>query len=343
MKRAGISLLLLLLLLTGCGKETGSSDAQPVQQDFFAMNTYMSVTAYGEQAEQALEAVQERTEVLEHLWSVTDAESEIYQINHSAGKPVTVSDETAELISYTLEMAEETGGALDPTIYPALTAWGFTTDVHRVPSSEELAGLLNLVNYQKINLEGNTITLPAEMMIDLGAVGKGYASDEAAQIMTDAGISSALLDFGGNIMLIGSKPDGSDWRLGLKNPFEQGNLGVLSVSDCAVVTSGNYENYFVGEDQKTYGHILDPSTARPVDNDLASVTIIAKSGSLCDALSTAIFVMGLDDGIEYWRSRGDFELLMITREGDIYLTEEIEQDFTLEKSIPDRKVNVIER
>lgn len=330
MKRAGISLLLLfVMLLTGCGNESVFSGDQPVKQDFFAMNTYISVTTYGEQAEQALQAVQERTETLEHLWSVTDTESEIYQINHSAGKSVTVSDETTELISFTLEMAEKTGGALDPTIYPVLTAWGFTTDIHRVPSSEELASLLKLVDYKKINLERDTITLPAEMMIDLGAVGKGYASDEAVQLMRDMNITSALLDFGGNIMLIGSKPDGNDWRIGIKNPLGEGSLGVLSISDCAVVTSGNYENYFIGENGNTYGHIIDPSTGLPVNNDLAAVTIIAKDGKLCDALSTALFVMGAEQAADYWRANGGFEMLLVTNHNEILLTEGIAERFCL--------------
>ena len=179
------------------------------------------------------------------------------------------------------------------------------------------------------------------MELDLGAVGKGYAGDLAAEILKDRGITSALLDIGGNIQAIGSWPDGSDWRLGIRNPFGEGQVGVLSVSDRAVVTSGNYERYFVGDDDQTYGHIIDPSTGYPADTGLASVTIIAEEGKVGDALSTAMFVKGPQEAEEYWRAHQDFDMLMITEDGEIRLTEGIQDSFTLSGSFANMEVQVI--
>ena len=219
----------------------------PDTRDFFAMNTYIRLEAYGNGAADALALAQARIEELEGLWSVTDEVSEIYALNHSGGQPVSVSDDTAAVVSFALEMAEETAGALEPTIYPVLTAWGFTTDEHRVPSREEIDRLLASVNYRRVSVNGNTVQLEPGMMLDLGAVGKGYASDEVEELLRAEGVTSALLDLGGNIVMIGSRPDGSDWRLGLQSPFENDTVGVLTASDCAVVTSGNYENFFTAD------------------------------------------------------------------------------------------------
>ena len=179
-------------------------------------------------------------------------------------------------------------------------------------------------------------------MIDLGAVGKGYAGDEAAQILRERGITAALLDIGGNIQAIGTKPDGSDWRVGLKDPFSGGVLGIIQVSDVAVVTSGNYERFFTGEDGKVYGHIIDPETGHPVENGIASVSVIASEGKLCDALSTALFVMGLENAQDYWRQRRNFEMILIMEDGDIYLTEGIRDSFSLNSEYRNMKINVID-
>ena len=176
--------------LTACsgqsGSQAGTSAGDPVQREFFAMDTYMTLTAYGDEAEAALEKAQTEVEKLESEWSVTNESSEIYQMNHSQGSPVTLSDDTADIVSFALEMAKETGGDLDPTIYPVLAAWGFTTDENRIPSQEELDGLLANVGYERVELDGNTVQLPEGMEFDLGAVGKGYAGDRLAELLKEA-------------------------------------------------------------------------------------------------------------------------------------------------------------
>lgn len=306
------------------------------------MDTYMTFTAYGMDAEAAVLAAEDKIRELEALWSVTDENSDIYAVNHSAGQTVTIDQKTAELVSFALDMAEKTNGVLEPTIYPVLTAWGFTTGENRIPTEIELAGLLDKVGYEKVKLNENQIQTEPGSMIDMGAVGKGYAGDEAAQVLRERGITAALLDIGGNIQAIGTKPDGSDWRVGLKAPFSGNVLGIFQISDMAVVTSGNYERFFVGDDGKTYGHIVDPATGRPVENGIASVSIIASEGKLCDALSTALFVMGLEQAKEYWRQHKDYEMILIMEDGNIYLTEGIRDRFSLNSDYKDMNINVID-
>lgn len=337
-------IMCFLLLLSGCAqKDKNDGVSQEHTASFFAMDTYIEFTAYGENTEIALTQAQDKITELERLWSVTDENSDIYSVNHAEGKPVEVSDETAELLEFALQMAERTDGALEPTVYPVLTAWGFTTEENRIPSEEELAELLPLVGYTNIRQDGNTVQLSSGMMLDFGAVGKGYAGDVAADILREHGITSALLNIGGNIRTVGSKPDGTDWRLGLRDPTGAGHVGILQVSDLAVVTSGNYERYFIGEDGKQYGHIIDPATGYPVNNGLLSVTVIAKEGKLCDTLSTALFVMGLDKATEYWRQYQDFDMIMITESGDIYLTEGISDRFTLDSDHDNMRVHEINK
>ena len=247
------------LLLSGCAGQ-GDDAGDAAQSRFFGMDTDISITAYGKNAEEALTDAQSKVAELEKLWSVTDENSDIYTINHSQGRPVNVSEETEEILSFALGMAKQTDGALEPTIYPALTAWGFTTGENRIPDKSELEEILNNVGYGNVRLSGNEVTLPNGMELDLGAVGKGFAADEVSKVLKQAGVTSALLDLGGNIQLIGTKPDGTDWKIGLRDPFGESYMGVLSISDRAVVTSGNYERFFIGEDGKQYGHILDPAT-----------------------------------------------------------------------------------
>lgn len=341
-----ITSLLCSVCLSACSTSgaggAGAASREPTRREFFAMDTYMTFSAYGEGAEQALQEAEEEIYRLESEWSVTDEGSEIYQVNHSGGTPVDLSDETAQIVRFALDMAEETSGDLDPTIYPVVEAWGFTTDENRIPGQEELQTLLGNVGYEKVELEGNQIRLPDGMELDLGAVGKGYAGDLAAELLKEDGVTSALLDIGGNIQAVGSRPDGSAWRIGLRSPFEEGQIGVLEISDRAVVTSGNYERYFVGEDGREYGHIIDPKTGYPADNEMASVTIIAEEGKTADALSTSMFVKGLSGAEEYWRAHQDFDMILITEDGQVYVTEGIENSFTLNSSFANMELHVME-
>ena len=348
MKKITITVFLIIMtaVLSGCsdGKSDSDMNSTPVSCDIFAMDTYMNIKVYdGDNAETALNEASDRISELEKMWSVTDESSEIYSINHSSGASVTVSDETAELLDYSLRISDLTNGALDCTMYPILTAWGFTTSNYQIPAETELSALLENTGYEKVKLDGNAVTIPEDMQIDMGAVAKGYTGDLITEVLKENGITSALLDLGGNIQTIGTKPDGTQWKLGLRSPFDEGSFATLEVTDCAVITSGGYERYFVGEDGETYWHILDPATGKPAHSGLISVTIVGKEGRLCDALSTSLFVMGLDKAETLWREREDFEMVLVTDDGKIYLTEGLEDQFTLNEMYGNLQVEVIRR
>lgn len=333
----------LVLGCTACGSRQTEdiSPGEEISTGLFAMDTYLNLTAYGEKAEAALEQAQNRIRELESLWSVTDEHSEIYAANHSGGNPVTVSNDTADLVRYALDMAKRTNGSLEPTLYPVLTAWGFTTDRFQIPAREELDRLLEQVDYTKISLDGAALTVPDGMQLDLGAVGKGYAADETAAVLRENNVESALLDFGGNILTIGTKPDGSLWRVGVRDPDSEGNLGVLEIADQSVVVSGGYEKFFVGEDGERYWHILDPATGAPARSGLVQTAVVSDESKRCDALSTALFVMGLDDAIRYWREHQDFEMILLAENRTIYVTEGLSHVFSLAAGQEGRELRII--
>lgn len=330
----------VLLLFTGCGNDStpAVSDSvkaklgisgEPQSISEFAMDTYMTVTVYDGETETALEKAQEEIKRLEKLWSVTDEESEVYKLDHAAGETVTVSSETAELIAFAQEMFGKTDGSLDISLYPVVAEWGFTTGEYKIPDDETITALLKNTDCSKITVDGCDVTLPAGMSIDLGSLGKGVTGDRLSQVLKDNGVTSALLDLGGNIQAVGSKPDGSDWKIGLKSPFGEDNIAKLEVSDKCVITSGGYERYFVGEDGETYWHILDPKTGRPARNGIISATIIGSEGRLCDALSTSMFVMGEEKAVELWRSMGGFDMILITDDGRLIMTEGLKDSLTM--------------
>lgn len=333
---------LSLLLCAGCGIAAASARTQTAERRFFAMNTYIAIQASGAEAEAALREAEDLVFRLEGQLSVTDAGSEIYAANHSQGQSVPVSPDTEELISFALSMAEKTSGALDPTIYPVLTAWGFTTEERRVPAQSEIDALLPQVDYGQIQLSEGQLTVPQKAAVDLGAVAKGYTGDRVAALLKEQGVTSALINLGGNVQAVGQKPDGSAWRIGVRDPFSEQNLGVLEVEDCAVVTSGGYQNYFFGDDGAVYWHILDPETGYPARTGLASVTVVAPEGKQCDALSTALFVMGLEEALDYWQTTGGFDLILVTEDRHIYVTAGLADTFTLGKNAGDFAVEMVE-
>lgn len=337
--------LSLSFLFCGCtGKITNSAGANEKVKEtknVFAMNTYITLTAYGEKAGTALDEAEDRIKNLESLLSVTDENSEIYAVNHSSGTPVRLSSDTERILSFALDMAQKTNGALEPTIYPVLTAWGFTTESYQIPTREKINQLLQSVDFHRVQIKNHSLALPDGMQLDLGAVAKGYTGDEIANLLKNSGVTSAIINLGGNVQTIGTRPDGSMWRVGLKAPDADGHIGILEVSDCAVITSGGYQKYFIGEDGKQYHHIIDPATGRPAESGLVFVTIIGKEGKLCDALSTALFVMGTEDAILYWKQYGDFEMILLTDKDEIYITEGLENRFTLQKEYNSYPVTVI--
>lgn len=309
----------LLLLPYGC------APAQPLERTFFAMDTVMTLRLYQGGDGSLLDRAEARVRELEGLWSVTDGASEISTLNHDGSAEL--SPETADLLRTALDMCRRTDGALDISTYPVLRAWGFTTGEYSVPGGEAIAALLPLVDYGRVALEAGAAALPPGMEIDLGSVAKGYTGDALAALLKQGGAASALLDLGGNIQAVGSKPDGSPWRVAIRDPAGDGNIGVVEVADQVVVTSGGYERYFE-EDGVRYWHIIDPATGWPARSGLTSVTVVGESGLLCDGLSTALFVMGREGALEHWRQHRDFEAVLVSEDGSVTITAGLEGRFT---------------
>ena len=310
------ALLSAAFLLTGC---SGAPAQEPETATFFAMDTAMDFTVYGDAA--LLDEAETLIGSLEEQVSVTDEHSDIYAIDHTGSG--SLSGNAAELMEQALELCRRTGGALDISVYPIVRAWGFTTGSYQIPDEETIQSLLPLVDYTQIQYDAATgvVTLPEGMEIDLGSVAKGYAGQLAAQMLRNSGVESALLNLGGNVQTVGAKPDGSPWQIGIKDPQGEDAMMVLSVEDQAVVTSGGYERYFE-QDGQTYWHVMDPSTGHPADSGLISVTIVGDEGVVCDGLSTALFVMGKKEALEYWKKHSEeFDAILVTKDGEITVTQ----------------------
>lgn len=312
----GICLLLL------CSCQNNSSDNDIVKEnsiDLFAMDTYMYVKVYGNDTNNLLNLVKSEIVSLEKLFNVNDSDSDISNINNN--NIAMVSNDTISIINKALEISKETNGALDISVYPILKEWGFTTGTYKIPNNDTINNLLQYVDYTQIKVDNNNVSIPQNFAIDLGSVAKGYTSDKIVNILMDNGITSALIDLGGNIQTIGTKLDGTLWSIAVKNPIDiEKNICIIKVDDKAVITSGNYERYFTGEDGKNYCHIIDTKTGKPAENGLISVTIIGDSGLICDALSTSLYVMGKDKAIEYCKYHNDFNAILITSDMEVFIT-----------------------
>ena len=319
MKRI-VTVVVCLALLCGCAKNTS---AERHTKTVFAMDTVMELSIYGDE-ELLTDAVNIISDA-ENRLSVTLPDSEIYRLNEKGHEKV--SENTYALLKQALELCELTGGALDISIYPVVKAWGFTTDEHRVPNADALHTLLQSVDYSKIELQDeNAVLLGDNMQIDLGSVAKGWLGDAILDYFRSNGVESAMLDLGGNVQALGAKPDGSPWRVAVTDPSGDGYAGVVEITDKAVITSGGYERYFE-QDGIRYHHIIDPTTGYPANSELLSVTIIGESGVTCDALSTALFVMGLDKAEDFWKRNDGFEVIFIT-DSEIFITEGLTSVFS---------------
>lgn len=319
-------LIFICFLLMSCSQKMESTS-------FTAMDTYMTVKSYGRSAAAANQLVQREVERLEGILSTTIEGSDVYKINNSdveVSVKIPVRVETACLIERGAEFYKITGAAFNPALYPVIREWGFTTGEYKVPSDEKIRELLQYTDFSTVVESTQIISRPAGLQLDFGAIGKGYAGDRAIEILRETGVKSALLDFGGNIQVLGSKPDGSDWTVGIKNPWGGQPVAAVKLRDACMITSGGYERFFTGEDGKKYIHIFDSKTGRPVENDLESVTIICREGIYGDALSTSLFVMGLDKAIDFWKSRDrDFDFVIITKDKSLVYTAALEKSISI--------------
>lgn len=319
---AGVAAALLLCLALRWRQ------GQVCQEQLFAMDTVMRFTAYGPHARAAVSAAMAEVERLDALLSTGNPDSEVSRLNRDGGG--TVSADTLALLKASARIYEDTGGLFDCSVYPLMELWGFPSGEYQVPSDGEITAALALVDGSRVRTEGeDRAVLEAGQRIDFGGIAKGYAAQRVIEIYQAHGVKSGMVSLGGNVQTLGTKPDGSPWRIGVRDPegVQGAYLGVLPVTDRAVVTSGGYERYFQ-QDGQTYIHILDPRSGRPAESDLLSVTVVSSDGTAADGLSTALFIMGREGAARYWRDHSeDLELVLVARDGAVYVSPGLQDSY----------------
>ncbi len=298
------------------------STPQLYRQSQFMLDTFVEMTVASldnQEAHNAMSAAYEEIHRIEALLSRYQSESQIYEINQHAGedKAVRVNREVVEIVQRSLWYADLTDGVFDITIGPVIDLWGIGTEHERVPNTAELQHILQSVDYRQIEIQGEqAIRLPyPEMKLDLGGIAKGYSIDQAIEVLQRHNITSALLNAGGDIRCIGTKPDGTPWRIGIQHPRKSGILGVVQLQDAAIATSGDYERFFF-RDNARFHHIFNPRTGIPA-GECQSVTILAKTAEVADVFATAVFVMGPENGLAFIEERTDIEGMIIRADGEI--------------------------
>ena len=306
--------LLVILLLLLCGGCTAEKELPKVSEVGFYLDTVITLTAYTEDNQVLKDAMKECGRY-EQILSRTIEGSDVWQINHAGGEPVEVSNDTAAILRCAAEVSGMSGGAFDVTIATASTMWDFTSGGAVLPDAEALTEAVKLVDYTKVRLEGNTVTLPEGLMIDLGGIAKGYIADQVKAYLEKHGVEHAILSFGGNIVAIGKKPDGHDWKVGIQDIDKPTGEYMLVAANRggSTVTSGIYERGFELNGVR-YHHLLNPKTGWPEQNELASVTILSDGSMEGDALATAAFVLGTEKGLELIESLEGIEAVFIARD-----------------------------
>lgn len=316
--RTAVLCLLGVVLLSGC-----KSTPAAIRRTEFLMDTDITITAYGPGAKKAVPAAFEEIRRVADLMNANDPNSEVALINKNAGiKPVKVSPETFKLLELCQRYSELSGGAFDITVRPLVELWGIGKKDKFVPSDEEIRQVLQLVDYRKVVLDPKerTVFLPVlGMGVDLGGVAKGYGADRAREVLRENNVLSALIDAGGNMWTVGVRPDGKKWRIAIRHPRKEISSGVLAIlpnQDLTLVTSGDYERYFL-RDGVRYHHIFDPHTGFPARSSL-STTIVGTNSAEADILSTAVFVLGAEKGLALIRQLGHVGTIIVTPESEVF-------------------------
>lgn len=318
MKKRNLALLLLCMMFItfsyGCHLP---SKSEPMTKTGFYFDTVITITLYNCSEESLLDDCFSIAEKYEKMFSTTLPDSEISKINQAKGSPVTVSDETIALLKKGLEYCELSNGGFDITIGKLSSLWNFTDNEEgSLPDPDAIANAVSTVNYKNIHISENSVTLSnPETEIDLGGIAKGYIADQMKAYLNENGITSGTINLGGNVLCLGPKSDGSNYRIGIQKPFDtQGTAAaVVEVQGETVVSSGIYERYFE-RDGTIYHHILNPDTGYPYENQLLGVTIICPNSVDGDGLSTTCFSLGLEDGMDFIETLKDTEAVFITKD-----------------------------
>lgn len=326
-----------VLSLVGCaGEEKAVLMEEPAERKEFMMGTYVIVQVYDEGKEAAIDLAFDRIKELEEKITVNEDGTELYKVNQNAGKAsVKVSDDLFELLERAAEYSESPDDGFDYTIGPIVDLWRIGYDDARLPSQDEIDAVLSLVEHESVQLNAEEKSVYLEkpgMSIDLGAIAKGYIADEAMQVLIDEGVTVGMVDLGGNLVIRGDSPKREEggWNVGVQDPFStRGEIaGFLNLKDRSIVTSGIYERY-LEVDGVQYHHLLNPETGYPFDNDIAGVTIISEKSIDGDALSTGVFSLGLEAGLDYVNGLDEIEAIFITRDRDLYTSDGVTDSFNL--------------
>lgn len=302
------------------------------QSMHLGMSTVMTHRAFGKHAEECLKAVVEEALRMEELLSRFIPVSEISRINRSAGmKCESLSDDTYEVLTRAIEFSRYSKGLFDVTIGPLVALWNNGKETLKPPEESRIRKIIPLVSHTDLLLDPYKKTAGLQrkdQSIDLGGIGKGFAGDKFLEIFKEHSVSSAFTNIGGNVVALGTKPDGSPWRVGIQHPrHENSIIGLVSVVDKAVVTSGDYQRYFVDNNGKRHHHILNPSTGYPAESGLVSVTIVADSSTVADALSTILFIAGMEKGLELLRQFSGAEAILVDIELQVHVTAGLKECF----------------
>lgn len=341
-----LCVVFVLLSLCSCKAEKSASD------EMFALDTIITFKIYDsdkDKAENTISLLKDTITRLESSLSATKKGSDVYNINHSSGEKVYVSEATATLIKTACEISESCGGAFDISVYPLVKLWGFDKKEYKVPTQSEISDVLADVNFRNITIEDNSVTVKKGMSIDLGAIAKGYISNCVYDVMKSEKIERGIVNLGGMVVTYNSDESQSDWEIGVEYPDTGELFGKLSGKYTFTVTSGAYQRYFE-ENGVRYHHIIDPKTGSPAQSDISSVTVLGDDGTYCDALSTALFVMGVEDSLKYLKTHSDESgnmhsfIILNSNKDKLYISSDLaDGEFTLYDDFEDEiSVSVID-
>lgn len=337
LKYLSLSVLLIFSfsILVGCNKK--EKNKEPLSKSELLMGTVISVTLYDSDDESILNDIFNKIKELEATLSINENGTLVDKINSSAGiEPVKVDDDTYSVIKKGVEYSNISNGLFDITIGPLVKLWSIGLPEQKLPTQEEIASKLPLIDYNDLVLDDSEKTVYLKrpgMMIDLGGIAKGFTADIISEILTEKGVESAIINLGGNIFAHGSKNKTDFWKIGIQSPLSErgGIIGSIQVKNKSVVTSGTYERYFE-ENGVKYHHILNPKTGYPYENNIAGITIVSDKSVDGDALSTSVFAMGVEDGLKFVNSRDGIDAIFVTNDNKIYLSNGIKDNFTLSNS-----------
>lgn len=326
-------ILCFALILPGCSGFKNMPLASPISVSGFKLNTYVEIKGYDTGAtEQILNEALALCDRYETMFSRTLDTGSLAELNKN--KRGTVPEELGELIQYGIDCGDMSDGAFDISIGAVSSLWDFTSDDHKLPDAGALRGAVASIGYKNIYLEKNAdqtynVTIPEDMILDLGALAKGYIADKIKEYLLANGVKSALINLGGNVLCVGSKPGGEGYSVSVRKPFGEASdyLCRLNIADMSVVSSGTYERCFT-LDGRLYHHILNPSTGYPYDNELAQVTIISEDSMTGDGLSTVCFTLGLEKGLALIENIDGAEAIFVTDDNTVYYSSGAEQYVT---------------